>query len=190
MDDIVLQFVVKMVVDEDKEYALSNYSVVGGKACKKDSDHNTMYVDLSVSVPKVRVDRTEVYNFKNKECQQKFLEVTNNTTKLSDCFDNDENIHNQGRKWFKSLNGLFQQSFKKIRVTSVQKETTVSKLFDKRRELIQKLKTANEEEQEELSAELDVTEENIAKEVSKDARDEIVDTIRLDWIGSEESLKQ
>ena len=72
----------------------------------------------------------------------------------------------------------------------MQKETTVSKLFDKRRELIQKLKTANEEEQEELSAELDVTEENIAKEVSKDARDEIVDTIRLDWIGSEESLKQ
>ena len=47
---LVLPFVNKMLVDEEKRYALSNYSNVNGNKCKKDSDHNTLVMDLSLSL--------------------------------------------------------------------------------------------------------------------------------------------
>ena len=176
--DLVLQFIVKMVVDEDKLYALSSYTTVRGKSHKKDSDHNTTYIELSVNIPKIRAERKEIFNFKNKECQEKFLDITNNTLKLSNCFYNDEPVREQGKRWFKNLNGLFQQTFKKVRITSVQKETSVSKLFNRRLSLKQQLKVANENEHEELQIELEEVEEDISKEVSKENRDKIVENFK------------
>jgi hypothetical protein len=49
----VLPFIVKTVIYEEKHYVLSNYSqtVTGGQSSKKDSDHNTTYLDLNVNIP-------------------------------------------------------------------------------------------------------------------------------------------
>ena len=176
--DVVLQFIDKMVVDEDKLYALSNYKTVKGKSYKKDSDHNTTYLELSVNIPKIRAERREIFNFKNIECQDKFFDITNNTLKLTNCFNTDEPVREQGKRWFKNLNSLFQQTFKKVRITSVQKDTRVSKLFKRRLSLIQELKVANEDKHEELQNELDEIEEEISKEVSKDTRDKIIENFK------------
>ena len=177
--DLVLQFIVKMVIDEDKQYVLSNYFQKNGKAGKRDSDHNSMYMELSLNIPKMRMDRTEIYNFKNRECQEIFFDLTNNSTKLTRCFETNENIQKQGRKWFKNLNGLFQQSFKKVRITSNQKQTVVSKLFETRMRLIQELKVSKDEEHEDLIVELEEVEEYISNEVAKDIRDKIVDNFKV-----------
>ena len=63
----VLPFILKMVVDEEKQYVLSNYNVSGGKVHKKDSDHNTIYLELNVNLPRITKPRIQFYNFKNKE---------------------------------------------------------------------------------------------------------------------------
>ena len=86
------------------------------------------------------------------------------------------NIQDQGKKWFKSLNDIFQQSFKKVRVTAFQKETTISKLFDKRLKLKQKLKVPNQSDNDEenIGNQIEDIETIISKEVSKDLRDKIV----------------
>ena len=68
----VLPFVVKMVIDEDKQYVLSNYSTGSGKNDKKDSDRNTEILDLDLNMPEVRTERRQLFNFKNKDCQQIF----------------------------------------------------------------------------------------------------------------------
>ena len=78
--DLVLQFITKMVVDEDRHYALSNYSMVGGKSHIKYSDHNTTYVELSVNIPRIRTERTEIFNFRNTECQENFFDFPNNSS--------------------------------------------------------------------------------------------------------------
>ena len=41
-------FIEKMIIDEDKKHALSNYSKVKGQCVKKYSDHNTLILDMKI----------------------------------------------------------------------------------------------------------------------------------------------
>ena len=97
-----------------------------------------------------------------------FLEITEKSNKLTKCFQRDGKIEELGSKWMKTLNGIFQQSFRKIRITSKQKETNVSKLFDRRFDLKEKQKTSMENDA--LEEELNAVDDEIAKEISKDKR--------------------
>ena len=51
------------------------------------------------------------------ECQQKFFEVTENTSKLSSCFQSATIFKLQSKEFFKKLNGTFHQCFRKVRIT-------------------------------------------------------------------------
>ena len=104
----ILPFVNRMVVDEGKQYALSNYFYSNGTSHKKDSDHNTLILYLNIQLPIFRSERQEMFNFKNEECQKTFFELTNNTSVLSQCFEMSENVKNQSKKCFKQLNSFFQ----------------------------------------------------------------------------------
>ena len=127
---LVLPFVNKMLVDEEKRYALSNYSTVNGNKHKKDSDHNTLVMDLSLSLPVYKTDRSEIFNFKNRECQQVFFDLTESSSVLRDCVHSEDDVKKQGKTWLKTMNNVFHKSFKKIRLTKKQKDTKISILFD------------------------------------------------------------
>ena len=76
----------------------------------------------------------------------------------------------------KTLNGIFQQSFRKIRITSKQKETNVSNLFDRRFDLKEKQKTSMENDA--LEDELKNVENEIAKGISKENRDKVITSFK------------
>ena len=59
---------------------------------------------------------TEMFNYKDKEGQEKFLHITTNTNKLSNCFNNNLNIKHQSMKFEKALTKLSHECFTKIRV--------------------------------------------------------------------------
>ena len=82
MCDTLKPFVTRMNIDEDHIFVLTKYSKVKGKLVKKDSDHNTvvMNVDLQFNVKKP--ERIEYFNFKNKECQEKFYRETESSNDL------------------------------------------------------------------------------------------------------------
>ena len=69
----MLQFVDRMVIDEEKQHVLSNYSSSRGIVSKKDSDHNTLVLYLSLVLPVFHEERKEMLNFKNGDCQEVFL---------------------------------------------------------------------------------------------------------------------
>ena len=50
---------------------------------------------------------------KEKSC---FFNETSLTTKLSSCFKGNENVSKNANKFYKTLNGMFQKCFKKVRV--------------------------------------------------------------------------
>ena len=75
-------FIEKMIIDEDKLYALSNYRKVKGEHVKKDSDHNTLILNLKLEYFLKKTERMEFFNLKNSECQQAFFEKRNTTRKL------------------------------------------------------------------------------------------------------------
>ena len=87
-----------------------------------------------------REERKEIFNFKNRDCQEVFFNLTEHSTSLRDCFQNSSSIEKQGKKWFKTFKGMFSTSFKKIRITKKQKETPLSLLFKKRLILKDKIK--------------------------------------------------
>ena len=172
----VLQFVDRMVVDEEKQYVLSNYSSSKSIFSKKDSDHNTLVLYLSLSLPVFENERKEIFNFKNGDCQEAFFQLTEHSSALSKCFENDENIQEQSNKWLKKLNGFFQQSFRKIRMTKKQKPTKISILFDKKCALKGKIKQLGEDDA--LTKELGEIEVEIANEVAHENRNKVVDTFK------------
>ena len=75
------------------------------------------YAKFNLKYQEIRCrTKREIFNLKNTECQQKFLEVTENTNKLSSCFSQGNSFLDQTSKFFKTLDGTFHQCFKKIRI--------------------------------------------------------------------------
>jgi hypothetical protein len=130
--DRMKRFIEKMIIDEGKQYALSHYFKKNGSKQKKSSDHNTLVMDLKIPFSKVNYQRKEFYNLRNPDCQQVFKEITDCSEKLTKCFSNDQPLTKQCNRWFKELNGILQQSFKKYRVNGKIKETEISQLSKKK----------------------------------------------------------
>ena len=103
------------MIDDSTLHVLTKY----GKRSKTESDHNILYAKFAITYfSKLTKTKREIFNFKNEDCQRKFFEVTNNTKKLSSSFDPACDFKKQSKQFFKTLNGTFQQCFKKIRITN------------------------------------------------------------------------
>ena len=82
--DFLLQYLERMIIDEPRIFVLTKYA----KRTKTESDHNLLFAVVSKT-------KREIFNFKNSECQTKFFEVTENTTKLSSCFQSTDGFEKQ-----------------------------------------------------------------------------------------------
>ena len=71
----VRPFLDKMVIDEPRKHVLTNFNPIrtGGRAIE--SDHNTELLKLSLQYDQKKPERLEVFNFKNTECQETFLNL-------------------------------------------------------------------------------------------------------------------
>ena len=140
--DRVLPYIVRMEIDESKKYVLTNYEQVrkGGKAA--DTDHATQIMDVDLELLTEKPVRTELFNFKDKECQQIFKSVTSKTEDFTSCFSNDLPLVSQIENWRGVLKSYCGRSFKKIRIKKrrVLKaiSPTISNLINKRNLLTQK----------------------------------------------------
>ena len=113
--DLLLRYLQQMLIDEDRKYVLTKYN----RKHKSESDHNLMFAKFSLTYIREAVKtKQEIFNFKNREFQNSFFEVTDRTTKLSGCFQSNSSFLSQSNKFFKTLNQTFHQSYKKIRMTN------------------------------------------------------------------------
>ena len=84
-----------MVIDEDRNYILTNY-----KPCKSgekaiDSDHLTLFMDLNIEISNKRPTREYFYNFHDQISLNKFKQLTSQTGEFTDCFNNDLPVRSQ-----------------------------------------------------------------------------------------------
>ena len=136
--DRLLPFVSKMVIDEEKKFVLTNYEQVRKGGTAVDSDHHTQFMDLDLEIRSEKPERIEIFNFKNEEGQQKFNQLTSETSAFSDCFKNDAPLSTQIENWHELLKSVCSESFKKIRIKNkkfipISKE--MSNLINQRNEL-------------------------------------------------------
>ena len=92
-----------LLIDEERAYSLTKYSGRTGNKSIKESDHNTLIMELDInwcSSTKDPVERIELFNFKNPEHFKKFVELTEKNEILKTLFTNDEeNIEASTQKW-------------------------------------------------------------------------------------------
>ena len=109
-----------------------------------------MFARFSINYQQIgRKTKREMFNFKNKECQQKFFELTDNSTKFASCFREENGTFiQQSNKFMKQSKSAFHQCFKKIRIsnkTNIQKPDIVLQLLETKTKLQMFLKSAKTE---------------------------------------------
>ena len=119
-------FLTKMIIDEEREFCLSNFSQVKKNKQVVETDHNCMISDFDIYIPKRKPERVEIFNFRNKQCQEVFTKETNENMKLIECFDNDLPLEKQCRDWLKTFNSILYKCFRKVRVVKSRKKNDES----------------------------------------------------------------
>ena len=70
-----------------------------------------------------------------------FTDITESTTKLTECLDNDFSPETKSKMWEKELNRIFYKAFQKKRIVNSNKKSSSlnSLLLEERRKLIRKM---------------------------------------------------
>ena len=152
-DEAVLDFFVineklrpffkQMLIDEDKNFCLSNISQLKKNGRIIETDHNAMIAEFDLIVEGRKPERQEMFNLRNKDCQAAFRNATENNPELLECFKNNLPFETQSKRGLKSFNSLLYKHFRKIRkVNNKKKENkmTMKSLITDRIKLKQDLK--------------------------------------------------
>ena len=173
--DKVKAYISKMVIDEEKKHSLTNFYPAQQRKKVKASDHNPLIADLYLKTCVRRAERVELFNFKNKECQDVFYELTNTTETFTGCFKNNLPFEDQAKNWKSTLDSFFHQAFRKVRISQKKiKETEISKLIEKRSKIKYRMSKNNEE----VDVELEEIEHKIANECAKENRDKVIENLQ------------
>ena len=111
----ILPHVKRMHVDEHGENQLTNFYGINHRGKSTDSDHAKIELDIDLKFQIQKPHRIEAYNYKNKEAQVYFKEITSYTTELSDCFESNEVFQKQVKQWEHKLKSHVIEAFPKIR---------------------------------------------------------------------------
>ena len=111
--DKILPLVTRMVIDEKGENALCKYRA--GNVVK--ADHHMLKIEINIMFHmKKDHERNEMFNLKDKVCQQQFKLFTTNTKRFTRCFETEEIFDIQFKRWQRQLQKALYANFRKIRI--------------------------------------------------------------------------
>ena len=102
INDKLRSFFREMQIDEDRKFCLSNIAQIkkNGRVIK--TDHNAMIADFDLKIDTRKPAREEMFNLRNRQCQEAFKNETENNAELIECFDNNSHVEEQSKKWLKN----------------------------------------------------------------------------------------
>ena len=117
------RLVISMSIDEDRKYVLKRYYKYKQQTKVVESDHNVQILEISCPWEvKVSKPKTEIFNLRNKKCQQEFFLNTNKSNVLTRCLEG-RDVLTAGKNWMKCMKTIIIKSFRKIRITGKQSNT-------------------------------------------------------------------
>ena len=175
-----------MVIDEERKYALTKYSGRTGHKTMKESDHNTLMIEIDINW-KTKIhepeNRLEIFNFKRVEDFNKFINLSKENDVLKSLFnDENEDLNISSKKWLKAMNKILSCSFSKVRLKRGKINPDPEELFQKKENLCAKIAVTengdDHEKTETLHEELELVSEKISQ-LCSDKNKKIVE----DFIG-------
>ena len=111
------EYLERLVIDEDQNYALAKYSRDKGVRKVTKSDHNIMFCQFSVRYsPQTRKIRREIFKLRDKEGQESFLQATSEDGSLSSVFSLNNTFPHNAQLFYRKLTGQIHKCFKKVRI--------------------------------------------------------------------------
>ena len=126
---------------------------------------------LNIEAPVVRPEREQMFNFKDNFGQLTFREITNSSAKLRKSFKYEGVFLEKAAKFHKTLQDVFQQSFKKVRGTKRKMHLTEIDLLMNERK---RIKSDKKDKTGQNINSLENIEKNIAKKISEKNRNKIM----------------
>ena len=105
------------MIDENGIYALTKYRK--NKIVKTDQNMLKLELNLNFHNDK-KHERVEVFNLRNKLCEEDFKEKNTNTDKFTSCFEVDETVDVQFKRWHRRLLKTLHSCFRKVRVKNIE----------------------------------------------------------------------
>ena len=88
VNDKLRPLINKIIIDEARDFCLSNVDQVKKNERIIETDHNGLIVEFDILMEKQKSIREEMLNLKNKIGQETFKEETENNIQLLECFQN------------------------------------------------------------------------------------------------------
>ena len=158
--DQILPLVTKMTIDEKGGLTMTRYK---NKVVTSDHKMLKLEIDLIFHMEE-KHERADVFNVRNKQCQQVFCEFTSEKNMFTKCFQSqDEDVTVQFSRWKRLLNKAIHTCFRKIRVTQnvERKQSKIDELMNAKKLITRKRKLEQEDEEN-----IDEIEKEITKEIA------------------------
>ena len=166
-----------IIIDEDRVWALTNYTKKKGKSIEVPSDHNTFIINLMCCKSERTLKKT-IWDFKNKDSMTKFKEETE-YQKIHETWEADGDATEKYKKWYKQLQSTLYKCFKKITIKQKNHNQTTTEIVNQKRKIKEYLSRLNKEGLSEgivatkLKGELDNKLEKITSEIKKETSEKI-----------------
>ena len=172
-------FLKKMKVDEDRELNLINLAQFKKNSRMIESDHNGLVVDMDLGMGKNKPIREEIFNLRNKKCQEAFYEETEKNEELLKSFRSNLPLEIESMRWKKAFTNILHKCFKKVRIVKKKKMNKSDELLQERVKMKNEMKSPviEEEMRRKIEERIRQIEVELGEEVVNDNHKVIVDTI-------------
>ena len=132
----ILPYIKHMKIDHEGNYWLTNFHAKKTNNRVTNPDHYPVMLVLDLSINISKPMRKSHFNFKDPEGQLKFLDMTDNNSRLSKIFSTEDAFDQQVVNFEKAMNSIYHQSFPKIRERKRKfKEDDIGFLIEQRKKL-------------------------------------------------------
>ena len=191
INDTMRPFFKEMIIDEERNYCLSNIDQIKRNKRIIESDHNAMIGEFYLTISNRKPDRQEMLNLRNKDCQNAFKNMTEINLEFLNCFENDLPFQVQSKSWEKTFKSVLKKCFRKVRIVNSRKKGNekMKNMISERIQMKQDLKSVKISEDMKIKIEVRIKqiEEDMENEVSEEYRNEVMETLR-ELSGSEDCV--
>ena len=160
-----------MIIDEERAYSLTKYSGRTGNKNVKESDHNTLILELNINWKTMvddPVERIEIFNYNQEEDFKKYIILSNENEDLKSLFlDENEDLDHSSQKWLRTVNKIISCSFSKVRIKRGKINPDLEELFKKKESLRARIAAAENDDEYMKSEELHEELEHVIELISQ-----------------------
>ena len=173
-------FVRKMIIDEKRQFNLINLAQLKKNSKFKESDHNSLILDLKINCEYPVKRREEMLNLRNERNLELFRKETEQNQDLLNCFEMKIPFEKQSKKWKYTFENILKKCFNKVRIVKKKNQSKTEKLLIKRAEYKNEEKKAHldDEMRAKINLRIKQIEKDIGDEVAQNNFNDIVETMK------------